>query len=148
MNLILRNNSAITLFNRRMSIKTLRRPDYVKRHNLRKFITSETSAVSPHEKYYVNVQVSCMGKSGFSLRTYAYESSLKSVSLEWKGAEVILMRQELCDFLYNKISFIAQNWKKIPLIIENRIIIQYYERELSWNSETCVWTIRQAVNFS
>jgi len=66
-----------------MPIKTLRQSRYVKRHNLRKFIASETSTVSPHEKYYVNVQVSCMGKRGFSLRIYAmYESSLKSVSLE------------------------------------------------------------------
>jgi len=51
-----------------MPIKTLRQSRYVKRHNLRKFITSKTSTVSPHEKYYVNVQVSCMGKRGFSLR--------------------------------------------------------------------------------
>lgn len=72
MNLMLRNNSIIMLFNRRMPIKILRRPGYVKRHNLRKFITSETSTVSPREKYmyYVNIRVSCMGKRDFSLRTY------------------------------------------------------------------------------
>lgn len=81
MNLMLRNNGDLTLFNRRMPIKTLRRSCYVKRHNLRKFITSETSAMSSHKKYYVNEQVSCMGKEAF-LFVYAYESSLKSVSLE------------------------------------------------------------------
>lgn len=70
MNLILRNNGVIMLFNRRMPIKTLRQLGYVKRHNLRKFITSETSTVSPREKYYVNVRVSCMGKRDFSLRVY------------------------------------------------------------------------------
>lgn len=105
-----------------MPIKILRRPGYVKRHNLRKFITSETSAVSPYEKYYVNVWVSMYGKK--RLFSFVYESSLKSVSLEWKGAEAILMRQELCDFLYNKILFVSQNCKKIPQLTKNRAVIQ------------------------
>lgn len=39
------------------------------------------------------------------------------------------MRQELCDFLYNKIFFVAQNCKKIPQITKNHAVIQIASRD-------------------